>query len=123
MELPIADVFDYPTVEKLAARLTTDASTAILPPVTAEKPRPDYIPLSFSQERLWFIDQLEGTVQYHVPAVLRLKGASEYQESIGKEHAPGLIIGRHEVLRTVIREHEGPKAISRLCRQQAGHWK
>src|SRR5215204_6367841 len=33
------------------------------------------IPLSFSQERLWFIDQLEGTLQYHLPAVLRLKGS------------------------------------------------
>ena len=37
--------------------------------------RPEYIPLSFSQQRLRYIDQLEGTVQYHIPAVLRLKGA------------------------------------------------
>src|SRR6058998_2533885 len=32
------------------------------------------IPLSFSQERLWFVDQLEGSVQYHTAEVLRLKG-------------------------------------------------
>ena len=103
MELPIADVFDYPTVEKLAARLTTDASTAILPPVTAEE-RPEYIPLSFSQERLWFIDSLEGSVQYHVPTVLRLK-AELNQEAL--ENTLKTIINRHEVLRTVIREHDG----------------
>ena len=31
-------------------------------------------PLSFSQERLWFIDRLQGSVQYHIPQVLRLRG-------------------------------------------------
>ena len=72
-ELPIADVFDYPTVAKLSARLAEDTSTELLPPVTAVTPRPEHIPLSFSQERLWFIDKLEGSVQYHTPAVLRLE--------------------------------------------------
>src|SRR6185437_10817456 len=104
MELPISEVFDYPTVEKLAARLTTEASTDILPPVTAEQPRPEYIPLSFSQERLWFIDQLEGSVQYHIPSVLRLKGIlnKEILEKTLKS-----VINRHEVLRTTILEHKG----------------
>jgi hypothetical protein len=59
------------------------------------------IPLSFSQERLWFIDQLEGSLEYNLPAVLRLKG------NLNKEalkHSFRQIINRHEVLRTVIRE-------------------
>src|SRR6185437_1299848 len=104
MELPISEVFDYPTVEKLAARLTTEASTDILPPVTAEQPRPEYIPLSFSQERLWFIDQLEGSAQYNLPAVLRLQG--DLNEGI-LEQTLRTIIDRHEVLRTTIFEYEG----------------
>ena len=58
-ELPISDVFDYPTVGQLAERLSGELSGDLLPPVKAELPRPEHIPLSFSQERLWFIDRLE----------------------------------------------------------------
>ncbi|MCB0728896.1 MAG: non-ribosomal peptide synthetase, partial [Ignavibacteriae bacterium] len=62
------------------------------------------LPLSFSQERLLFIDRLEGTSQYHIPAVLRLKGILN-KEAL--EFALQNIVNRHEVLRTVIRENEG----------------
>ncbi|MCU7552953.1 condensation domain-containing protein, partial [Chitinophagaceae bacterium LB-8] len=62
------------------------------------------LPLSFAQERLWFIDQLEGSVQYHVPAVLRLKGALD-KEALSS--AFQTIIERHEVLRTIFLEEEG----------------
>ncbi len=61
------------------------------------------IPLSFSQERLWFIDQLEGSVQYHIPTVLRMKGKLNKG---ALEYALQTIVSRHEVLRTVIREAE-----------------
>jgi hypothetical protein len=40
----------------------------------SDRPVSKRLPLSFSQERLWFIDRLEGSVQYHISAVLRLKG-------------------------------------------------
>jgi hypothetical protein len=63
-----------------------------------------HIPLSFSQERLWFIDQLEGSVQYHLPTVLRLKGKLNIAALKFAIH--NLVI-RHEVLRTVIREKDG----------------
>ena len=47
--------FDYPTINLLATRIVQkEAPEDLLPPVTAEQPRPEYIPLSFSQERLWF---------------------------------------------------------------------
>src|SRR5215203_2258258 len=62
------------------------------------------IPLSFSQERLWFIDQLEGSVQYHLPAVLRLKGKLNTE---ALAFAFQTIVNRHEILRTVIREENG----------------
>ena len=62
------------------------------------------IPLSFSQERLWFINQLEGTVQYHIPAVLRLKGKLDKQ---ALAYALQTLIARHESLRSVVYEDQG----------------
>ena len=63
-----------------------------------------HIPLSFSQERLWFIDQLEGSVQYHSPSVWRLKGQLQIESLSNTLQA---LIDRHEVLRTVFLEEEG----------------
>ena len=102
-ELPISEVFDYPTVGLLARRLAEEPSGQLMPPVLPVVLRPEHIPLSFSQERLWFIDKLEGSVQYHVPAVLRLKGSLDPEIL---EKTLQAIINRHEVLRTVIREEE-----------------
>ncbi|MHA4842639.1 non-ribosomal peptide synthetase [Flavitalea antarctica] len=62
------------------------------------------IPLSFSQERLWFIDQMEGSVQYHIPTVLRLKGKLNTH---ALENALYKIIERHEALRAVFMEDDG----------------
>ena len=104
VEMPISDIFDYPTIAKLSGQLEQKADAGLLPKVKASSPRPERIPLSFSQERLWFIDRLEGSVQYHVPAVLRLKGRVN-AEAI--EHALGEIVSRHEVLRTVFKEEDG----------------
>ena len=62
------------------------------------------IPLSFSQERLWFIDQLEGSISYHIPTVLRIKGELNNE---ALTYALQTIITRHEVLRTNILDHHG----------------
>ncbi|UCJ04803.1 amino acid adenylation domain-containing protein [Chitinophaga pendula] len=62
------------------------------------------IPLSFNQERLWFIDRLEGSQAYHIPIVLRLRGRVNLA---ALESSLQQIIQRHEVLRTVIHEEEG----------------
>jgi amino acid adenylation domain-containing protein len=102
--MPISDIFDYPTVAQLAAQIANSVDTKVLPPIEVVKSRPDRIPLSFSQERLWFIDRLEGTIQYHVNTVLRLKGKLD-QDAI--EYALKTIVNRHEVLRTVILETDG----------------
>ncbi len=62
------------------------------------------VPLSFSQERLWFIDQLEGSVQYHIPAILRLQGEVNLE---ALSFALRTIVERHQVLRTLIGQHQG----------------
>jgi hypothetical protein len=61
------------------------------------------LPLSFNQERLWFIDRLEGSLQYHIPAVWRLRGNLNKQ-ALAK--ALQGIVNRHEVLHTVFPEKE-----------------
>ncbi|HYC27741.1 MAG TPA: condensation domain-containing protein, partial [Chitinophagaceae bacterium] len=103
LELAIKDLFLHPTVADLAACMREKDTRLLLPPITAiDKPR--HIPLSFAQERLWFIHQLEGSVQYHLHAALRLKGALNL---VALQQAIQHIINRHEVLRTVILENEG----------------
>ncbi|MEJ7738034.1 MAG: amino acid adenylation domain-containing protein, partial [Chitinophagaceae bacterium] len=104
MELAIKSLFAHPTIAELAAHLGNQSKELLLPVVDV-LPRPERIPLSFSQERLWFIDRLAGSsVQYHVPAVLRLKGKLN-REAL--EGALQTIVNRHEVLRTMIGEYEG----------------
>ncbi|HSU51164.1 MAG TPA: condensation domain-containing protein, partial [Segetibacter sp.] len=62
------------------------------------------IPASFAQQRIWFIHMLEGSITYHIPAVLRLSGSLNAE---ALERSLGLIVDRHEVLRTVFGEQEG----------------
>ncbi len=116
LELSIGDVFEYPTISTLARQLGMRTDKALMPVINS-RPRPDHIPLSISQERLWFIDQLEGSVQYHVPAVLRLKGILN-REAL--EFALREIVNRHEVLRTVIVQDEG-KAYQRILDKDGWH--
>ncbi|WP_297823662.1 non-ribosomal peptide synthetase [Segetibacter sp.] len=104
VELSIKDLFNYPTIASLSTHLGLQSQTSLLPSIEAVQPRPANIPLSFSQERLWFIDQLEGTVQYHIPTVLRLKGKINIEALASALQA---IVNRHEVLRTVFLEEDG----------------
>ena len=64
----------------------------------------DPIPLSFGQERLWFIDQLQGSTEYHMPGVFYLKGKVD---CTALEASFKTIITRHEVLRTTITSSQG----------------
>jgi acyl carrier protein len=116
VEIPIRDVFNYPTIVQLAEQLQVKSDVVLLPSIEVVNPRPAQIPLSFSQERLWFIDRLEGTVQYHIPAVLRLKGSLNI-DAINL--ALQTIVNRHEVLRTVFIEDEG-NVYQQI--KEAGNW-
>ena len=106
VELSIGAVFDYATIAELAMQLQQPDGTVAetLPVITPVHPRPERIPLSFSQERLWFIDRMGGSVQYHVPAVLRLRGDLNVSALTG---ALQDIVNRHEVLRTIILDDQG----------------
>ncbi|HET9277040.1 MAG TPA: condensation domain-containing protein, partial [Flavitalea sp.] len=102
VELSIRDLFSHPTIARLSDHFGSQNRLS-LPPIKPES-RDEYIPLSFSQERLWFIDRLEGSLQYHIPAVFTLHGSLD---KVALQYCFRTIVNRHEVLRTVIREKEG----------------
>jgi len=102
VELPIRMIFEYPTVSGLAQNIP-HLSTTLIPELTKQE-IPERIPLSYAQDRLWFLDRLQGTSNYHIPFVFRLKGALDI-ESLEKSFQQ--VLSRHEVLRTIIKEEEG----------------
>ncbi|MFI5828672.1 amino acid adenylation domain-containing protein [Streptomyces sp. NPDC051578] len=104
-ELSVRAVFEAPTPAELAVRLDS-ADRAQSAPDAA--PRPEVIPMSAAQQRLWFLDQFEGpSATYNVPVNYRIRGALD---SGALEAALGDLVERHEILRTVYRETEGTAA-------------
>ena len=76
-EVPLRWFFDEPTVRSVAAGLDAArvAGVAAAPGAIVRAPRSGPLPLSFAQERLWFLDQLvPGDAFYNVPAALRIRG-------------------------------------------------
>ncbi|WP_345328987.1 amino acid adenylation domain-containing protein, partial [Kitasatospora aburaviensis] len=97
-ELGIRDLFEAPTVAELAERLAGAAPAAALPPLVRAE-RPDVLPLSFAQRRLWFLNRMErGASAYAMPVVLRL---TEAVDTSALQAALDDVVERHETLRTL----------------------
>ncbi|GGE47094.1 amino acid adenylation domain-containing protein [Pedobacter psychrotolerans] len=102
VDIPIKTLFASATVSALSTEIHKKEQDVSVPSVVAVT-KPAFIPLSFSQESLWLIDQIEGSSQYHVPILLKLEGDLDRN---ALEDAFSYLINRHEVLRTVIAQHE-----------------
>ena len=103
-EVPVRYLFDAPTLGGLADYLNRHRGDAALPPVRVTA-RPERIPLSYAQQRLWFIDQLQGpSPMYNMAVALRLTGPLD-ADAMGAALAD--VVGRHESLRTLFAAVEG----------------
>ncbi|WP_229916012.1 non-ribosomal peptide synthetase [Streptomyces fructofermentans] len=101
-ELAIRDLFEAPTPELLAARADSGRPAR---PAVAPAARPERVPLSAAQRRLWLVERITGSgVAYNFPLVVRLRGALDTD---ALRAALRDVAARHESLRTVFREHEG----------------
>ncbi|ELS00505.1 amino acid adenylation enzyme/thioester reductase family protein [Xenococcus sp. PCC 7305] len=96
IELPLRCLFEYPTIAELAEQLENSVATEI--PLIRPVARAGNLPLSFAQQRLWFLAQLEPeSFAYNGTSILELEGKlnlDALSQSINE------IVRRHEVLRT-----------------------
>jgi amino acid adenylation domain-containing protein len=106
VEIPLRHLFKQPTIESLAQYIEAKAQEgAKIPQPVAVRQSGETLPLSFAQQRLWFIDQLfPQSAAYNLPSALRLEGALDLaalQRSFNE------IIRRHESLRTTFSQGNG----------------
>lgn len=107
VELPLRAMFESPTVAEFAKRIEAEQKSDgnLKPAFIPRLADRHHLPLSFAQQRLWFIDQLEpGNPLYNISAMYRLKGplnVDAMQRTINE------IVRRHETLRTTFGTHDG----------------
>ncbi|HJX28669.1 MAG TPA: condensation domain-containing protein, partial [Thermoanaerobaculia bacterium] len=105
VELPLRALFEVPTVAGLAGRIAAEGAAGLLEQLPLLATGATEAPLSFSQERLWFLDRLEpGSSLYNIPMVLRLTGDLDV-EVLRRSFTE--IVRRHGALRTTFLESGG----------------
>ncbi len=103
-DLPVRAVFERPTVEELAAALADMQAGEVEAIPLANRSAP--LPLSWQQERLWFLDRLDtkAGAAYHLEGAVRLNGGLD---ATALKAALAIVVGRHESLRTHFAEADG----------------
>ncbi|MFI9631093.1 non-ribosomal peptide synthase/polyketide synthase [Nocardia sp. NPDC051929] len=102
-EVPVRALFEFPTVSALAAHLSGGRARRRAPLVAGA--RPTLIPLSYAQQRMWFLNQFDAaSVADNLVAAIRLRGALD-QTALADSVVD--VLARHESLRTVYPAAEG----------------
>jgi amino acid adenylation domain-containing protein/non-ribosomal peptide synthase protein (TIGR01720 family) len=111
-EVSLRTVFDAPTPARLAERLAADGAAASgARPAPAPRTRPERLPLSSAQQRLWVLYRVEGpSPTYNIPSAWTLTGDLDVDALRAAVHD---LAERHETLRTVFPE-EGGRAFQRV---------
>ncbi|MFC7519108.1 condensation domain-containing protein, partial [Herbaspirillum sp. GCM10030257] len=103
VELGVTELFAHASLSALATAVGQAAQSEL--PAIALASRADALPLSFAQQRLWFLSQMEGVSQaYHIPLGLRMQGTLD---RAALRHALDRIVARHEALRTTFVLEQG----------------
>ncbi|KAF9962702.1 hypothetical protein BGZ65_008418 [Modicella reniformis] len=116
IELPLSALFASPSLSSFAELVSHhqgkgDSSFPQITPIS----RDNDLPLSFSQQRLWFLAQLDGISEtYHMPVPVRLRGNLNHQ---AWQHALDTLFARHEALRTVFIIINGQPRVQLLSAQ------
>ncbi|HBL28031.1 MAG TPA: non-ribosomal peptide synthetase, partial [Acidobacteria bacterium] len=104
IEVPLRTMFEHPSVGAWCERLPELGGGLALPEIEVLASR-ERLPLSYAQQRLWFVDRLEGgSSHYNIPETVRVTGRLDTRAFA---RALQTIVERHESLRTVFREADG----------------
>jgi amino acid adenylation domain-containing protein/FkbM family methyltransferase len=115
LEVAVRDLFTHPVLWALARALEGRAQSELAPLVMGS--RHPLLPLSFAQQRLWFLAQIEGGSEaYHIAAALRLRGRLD---RVALRSALDRIVERHEALRTSF-EWAGDQPVQRIAPPESG---
>ncbi len=102
--VPVRTLFEASTVEEFARAIETHAGSGGVAPLVPQ-PRPERVPLSFAQQRMWFLNRFDPeSAVNNIPVAIRLTGALD----VGAlSHAVGDVVTRHEILRTYYPDIDG----------------
>ncbi|WP_234790311.1 condensation domain-containing protein, partial [Mycolicibacterium fortuitum] len=115
--MAVRTLFDAPSIAQLAPHIKVGSGGREL---LTPRQRPPVIPLSYAQQRLWFLDQFEGgAATYNMPIAFRINGVLDRQ---ALEAALDDVIERHESLRTVFVDVDGVP-YQQVLPVQAGLWR
>lgn len=104
VEISIVEFFTTTNIKDLSLLLSEKENTNSAAQIEIVKNKPQFPQLSFSQERLWFLDKLNGSTHYHMPLIFDLEGPVNLKIL---NRAFKTIIKRHKVLRTVYLQNKG----------------
>ena len=107
VDLPVRSIFETPTISGMSRKILADMFGGRLEQLRQIKsvPRDGDLPLSFAQERLWFLEQFESAgAAYHIPMIVRIEGKLDVE---ALQNTLAELVRRHESLRTTFINVDG----------------